>query len=97
MIAFRPRMGLRLVLIIGLAGLIASSRLAVAQPAIPEAANVPGVNAALSASPPYSCVTNFYVDGMAGNDANPGTRAAPWKNLQNADNWGKNVPAAGEW
>ena len=79
-----------------LAGLIASPRLAVAQPAIPAAANVPGVSAALSASPPYTCVTNFYVDAVAGNDANPGTRAAPWKTLQNADNWGKNVPAAGE-
>ena len=59
MIAFRPRMDLGLVLVIGLAGLIASPRLAVAQPAIPEAANVPGVSAALSASPPYTCVTNF--------------------------------------
>lgn len=96
MIAIRPRMSLGRLLCIVLFSLTASPRFAAAQPAIPEAANVPGVSAALSASPPYTCVTNFYVDGVNGNDAGPGTRAAPWKTIQNADNWGNHIPIAGE-
>jgi parallel beta-helix repeat protein len=96
MITLRRRMSLGLLLLVVLAGLIASPRCAAAPPAIPEAANVPGVSAALSASPPYTCVTNFYVDGVNGNDAASGTLAAPWKTIQNADNWSNHVPAAGE-
>jgi parallel beta-helix repeat protein len=56
----------------------------------------PGLSAALSASPPYTCLANHYVDINAGNDSNPGTQAAPWKTIQNADNWGSNVPKAGD-
>lgn len=57
---------------------------------------VPGLSAALSAAPPYTCLANHYVDGVNGNDANAGTQAAPWKTIQNADNWGSNVPKAGD-
>jgi hypothetical protein len=56
----------------------------------------PGLSPALSASPPYSCATNYYVDGVHGNDSNPGTKAKPWKTIQNADNGWPNTPVAGE-
>jgi hypothetical protein len=69
---------------------------ALAQMVIPAAADSPGVSAALSASPPYSCLINRYVDGVTGNDAYQGTRDQPWKTIQNADNWGNNTPVAGE-
>jgi parallel beta-helix repeat protein len=58
--------------------------------------NTPGLSAALSAAPPYTCTTNFYVDGVNGNDANPGTQALPWKTIGNADNGYPNVPTPGE-
>lgn len=67
-----------------------------AQPAFPPAADTPGTSDALSASPPYHCSVDRYVDGSNGSDANPGTQAQPWKTIQNADNWGTNVPSAGE-
>jgi hypothetical protein len=81
----------------GLASWISlSAYSAVAQPEMPPAANSPGVSPALSAAPPYHCAANRYVDGTNGSDANPGTQAQPWKTIQNADNWGGNVPKAGE-
>jgi parallel beta-helix repeat protein len=55
----------------------------------------PGLSRGLSAVPPYSCITNRYVDAVNGSDANPGTEAAPWKTIQNADN-GPNTPVSGE-
>jgi parallel beta-helix repeat protein len=58
-------------------------------------ADQPGLDPALSASPPYVCVTNYYVS-TTGNDANPGTKARPWKTIQNADNGYPNTPKAGE-
>lgn len=42
----------------------------------------PGVSAALFAHPYQQCVTTKWVDGTAGNNANPGTEAQPWKTLQ---------------
>jgi parallel beta-helix repeat protein len=77
-------------------GLSLTTRAAVAQTIIPPAADTPGVSAALSASPPYRCSINRYVDEAKGNDANPGTEVQPWKTVQAADNWGNNVPTAGE-
>ncbi len=56
----------------------------------------PGLSPALSRSPLYTCVTNYYVDGVNGNDTNPGTETAPWKTIQNADNGYSNVPTPGE-
>jgi hypothetical protein len=59
---------------------------AIAQPAIPPIppnANAPGLSPSLSAFPPYSCSTNYYVDGVNGNDSNAGTQAKPWKTIQN--------------
>jgi hypothetical protein len=49
----------------------------------PLAADTPGLSAALAASPPYSCVRNFYVNVNASNasDFNPGTLAQPWKTI----------------
>jgi parallel beta-helix repeat protein len=59
-------------------------------------AETPGLSSALSASPPYTCVTNYYVDAVNGNDANPGTQAAPWKTIQNAEaSTNKTKPQAG--
>jgi parallel beta-helix repeat protein len=68
----------------------------IAQPAIPPNANAPGLSSSLSASPPYSCSTNYYVDGVNGNDSNPGTQVKPWKTVQNADNGYPNIPTPGE-
>jgi parallel beta-helix repeat protein len=62
----------------------------------PAAANVPGPSAALSAAPPYTCVTNVYVDGTNGNDSNPGTAALPWKTIGNAANGYPNTTVPGE-
>jgi parallel beta-helix repeat protein len=59
-------------------------------------ADTPGLSPTLSASPPYSCVKNYYVNGATGNDSNPGTAAKPWKTIQNADNGWPNTPVAGE-
>jgi parallel beta-helix repeat protein len=73
--------------------LLASS--AVAQPMNPIAGK-PGIDPALSQSPPYSCAVNYYVDGVNGNDSNPGSQSAPWKTIQNADNGYPNTPRAGE-
>jgi parallel beta-helix repeat protein len=56
----------------------------------------PGLSRALSASPPYTCVTNYYVDGVYGDDGNPGTQSKPWKTIQNADNGYPNRPTPGE-
>jgi hypothetical protein len=70
--------------------------LAIAQLPFPTTADVPGVSATLSSSPPYHCVTNFYVDAIKGNDSDPGTQEKPWKTIQNADNGYPNVPTAGE-
>jgi parallel beta-helix repeat protein len=89
------RLALAIVIVLS-ARLSLTGRAAQGQPTIPAAANRPGLSAALSASPPYRCSTNRYVDGTNGNDANPGTQAQPWKTIQNADNWGNNVPTAGE-
>jgi parallel beta-helix repeat protein len=80
-------------------GLLLAERPAMAQMPFPAAANVPGPSAALFASPPYTCVTNFYVDAVNGNDSNPGTQAKPWKSIQTADNkyqGGSNVPQPGQ-
>jgi parallel beta-helix repeat protein len=77
------------------AGLVPLSG-ALAQPVFPEAANVPGPSAALSAAPPYTCVTNRYVDAVRGNDANPGTEALPWKTIGNASNGYPNRTVPGE-
>ncbi len=60
------------------------------------AAAVPGLSPALSASPPYRCLIDRYVDAVHGNDSNPGTQAAPWKTIRNADNGYPNVPKPGE-
>jgi parallel beta-helix repeat protein len=76
--------------------LTAGTTVVIAQPAIPPSANTPGLSLSLSASPPYSCSTNYYVDGVNGNDSNPGTQAKPWKTIQNADNGYPNVPTPGE-
>jgi hypothetical protein len=56
----------------------------------------PGLSISLSTSPPYTCLTNYYVDAVSGRDANPGTQAAPWKTIQNADNGYPNRPTPGE-
>jgi parallel beta-helix repeat protein len=60
------------------------------------AAQLPGVSAKLSATPPYTCTLNYYVDSVTGNDSNPGTQAAPWKTIANANNGYPNVPKPGE-
>ncbi len=44
----------------------------------------PGPNAALYASPFYSCVRNFYVS-TTGSDSNAGTSSSPWLTIQHAD------------
>jgi hypothetical protein len=75
-------------------GLSLTPRPAMAQPTYPAAANTPGLSLALSASPPYTCVTNKYIDGVNGSDSNPGTQALPWKTIQNADGFG-NAPVPG--
>jgi hypothetical protein len=61
-----------------------------------EAKAAPGLNAKLSAHPPYTCRTNVYVDAVNGNDSNPGTAALPWKTITNADNGWSNTPVPGE-
>jgi hypothetical protein len=58
--------------------------------------STPGPNVDLGLHPFYTCQVNYYVDGVNGNDANPGTQAKPWKTIQNADNGYPNVPVAGE-
>jgi hypothetical protein len=73
-----------------------SAALPTAAWAPPAAAQKPGLSPALSASPPYTCTTNYYVDATTGDDANPGTLAAPWKTIANADNGYPNVPKPGE-
>jgi parallel beta-helix repeat protein len=60
------------------------------------AQQTPGLSPTLSASPPYVCLTNYYVDGTKGNDSNPGTQAKPWKTIQNASDGYPNVPKPGE-
>jgi hypothetical protein len=55
----------------------------------------PGLSPKLSAAPPYTCTTNYYVDTNLGNDKNPGTASAPWKTIQNAESY-PNTPVAGE-
>src|ERR1700722_20003413 len=70
--------------------------LSLASPALAQRVVTPGLSPALSASPPYSCVTNFYVDGVNGNDSNPGTQSAPWRTIQSADNGSSHTPSAGE-
>jgi parallel beta-helix repeat protein len=61
----------------------------------PPAVPGPGLDAALSMAPPYTCVTNTYVDGANGSDSNPGTEAAPWQTITNSES-GQNVPTPGE-
>jgi parallel beta-helix repeat protein len=75
---------------------LTAAKTVIAQPTIPPSANTPGLSPSLSASPPYSCSTNYYVDWVNGNDSNPGTQAKPWKTIQNADNGYPNVPTPGE-
>jgi parallel beta-helix repeat protein len=58
-------------------------------------AGKPGLSPALSASPPYRCAENVYVDGARGDDANAGTLAAPWKTIAAADNGFSRIPHAG--
>jgi hypothetical protein len=41
---------------------------------------------ALPATSAESCVNCYYVDGVNGSDANPGTQALPWQTIQNASN-----------
>jgi parallel beta-helix repeat protein len=77
------------------AGVALTPRSSMAQ-VFPTTANVPGPSAALSAAPPYTCVTNKYVDGTNGNDSNPGTAALPWKTIGNASNGWPNSTAPGE-
>jgi parallel beta-helix repeat protein len=48
------------------------------------AVTLPGPDAALFSHPYYTCGTNYYV-ATTGNDANPGTSAAPWASLQHAN------------
>jgi hypothetical protein len=75
--------------------LIGSMPQAMAQPMLPVAGK-PGLSAALSASPPYRCAENVYVDATKGDDANPGTADAPWKTIGAADNGYSHVPHAGQ-
>jgi parallel beta-helix repeat protein len=77
------------------AGLSIAAAPASAQPMNPIPGR-PGLDPALSESPPYSCVVNYYVDGTNGNDANSGSKTAPWKTIQNADNGYSHTPQAGE-
>ncbi len=61
--------------------------------------STPGLSPTLSANPPYTCATNVYVDGVNGNDSNPGTQAQPWQTIQRADGGGSYpfyTPVAGE-
>ena len=58
--------------------------------------NTPGLNQNTSQPLPYTCSVNYYIDGVNGNDKNPGTRAAPWKSINNADNGYPNTPVPGE-
>jgi hypothetical protein len=60
-----------------------SARSAMAQMPFPLTANTPGVSADLAASPPYTCVRNFYINPAAPNasDSNPGTLAQPWQTV----------------
>ena len=60
------------------------------------ATELPGLSPTLSATPPYTCDRNYYVDGTNGKDTNPGTQAKPWKTIQNADDGYPNTPSAGE-
>ena len=63
------------------------------EPAPALSVETPGPSAALLANPVYAqgigtlytCKRNFYVNGVSGNDAAPGTIQAPWKTIQNAD------------
>jgi hypothetical protein len=59
-------------------------------------APLPGLSAALSASPPYTCTKNVYVDAVNGNDSNPGTESEPWKNIYTANDGYPNTPVPGE-
>ena len=59
------------------------------------AAELPGPSAALSATPPYTCVTNTYVSATTGNDENDGSEAHPWKTLAEASTY-PHHPVAGE-
>jgi parallel beta-helix repeat protein len=77
------------------AGLSILAGPALAQPMNPFPGR-PGLSPALSASPPYSCAVNYYVDITNGNDSNPGTKASPWKTIGNADNGYPNRPVPGE-
>ncbi len=70
--------------------------LGLASPALAQSAETPGLSPALSASPPYSCVTNFYVDGVNGNDFQPRNPVRAVADDQNADNGSSHTPSAGE-
>jgi hypothetical protein len=50
-------------------------------------AQSPGPSAALFATPYYKCTTNYYV-AVNGSDSNPGTSAAPWASIHQANGSG---------
>jgi hypothetical protein len=52
----------------------------------PTGVQKPGPSLSLFNSPYYTCVRNFYVDGLNGNDSNNGTSTtSAWKTIANAD------------
>ena len=60
------------------------------------ATELPGLSTTLSATPPYSCVNNYYVSSLSGNDSNNGSQTHPWKTLAGASSGLPSSPLAGD-
>lgn len=53
-------------------------------PVVVSGLKKPGLNPNYFAAPFYQCARNFYIS-TSGNDANDGSQARPWRNIQRAD------------